>query len=84
MNKGTANKVTLFIIPKILIGMLLNIEASNTPKGMQAKANNMETPDKVNATGYPSSNMVHIKIIKIKGIISMAFLKYSYIEPSKG
>lgn len=64
--------------------MLLNIEASNTPKGMQAKANNMEIPDKVNATGYPSSNMVHIKIIKIKGIISMAFLKYSYTGPSKG
>ena len=72
MNKGTANKVTLFIIPKILIGMLLNIEASNTPKGMQAKANNMETPDKVNATGYPSSKVAHIRIIKIKGIISTA------------
>ena len=52
--------------------MLLNIEASNTPKGMQAKANNMETPDKVNATGYPSSKVAHIRIIKIKGIISTA------------
>jgi hypothetical protein len=31
--------------------MLLNIEASKTPKGIQAKANSIETPDSVNATG---------------------------------
>jgi hypothetical protein len=55
--------------------MLLNIEASKIPKGIQAKANKIETPDSVNATGYPSSKVAHIKIIKIKGIISMAFSK---------
>ena len=41
----------LFIIPKILIGMLLKIAESNTPKGMQIKAKSIDTPAKVKATG---------------------------------
>jgi hypothetical protein len=49
--RGTANKVTLFIIPNILKGMLLKIEISNIPKGMQIIANRIDTPESVNATG---------------------------------
>jgi hypothetical protein len=51
INKGTARSVTLFIMPNILKGILLNISGSNNPKGMQIKANKMDIPDKVNATG---------------------------------
>ena len=51
INKGTASNVMLFIIPKILIGMLLNIVGSNIPKGMHIKANKIEIPAKVKATG---------------------------------
>jgi len=51
INSGTANKVILFIIPNILIGMLLKIVGSKIPKGIQNKANNIETPARVNATG---------------------------------
>jgi hypothetical protein len=51
INSGTANKVILFIIPKILIGMLLKIVGSKIPKGIHIKANNIETPARVKATG---------------------------------
>jgi hypothetical protein len=51
IKRGTANKVTLFIIPNILKGMLLKIEISNIPKGMQIIANRIDTPESVNATG---------------------------------
>jgi hypothetical protein len=51
INSGTANKVILFIIPNILIGMLLKIDGSKIPKGIHNKANNIETPARVNATG---------------------------------
>tara|TARA_B100000214_G_scaffold237494_1_gene173660 strand:- start:601 stop:762 length:162 start_codon:yes stop_codon:yes gene_type:complete len=51
INNGTANKVILFIIPKTLMGMLLKIVGSNIPKGIHIKANNIDTPARVNATG---------------------------------
>ena len=51
INNGTANKVTLFIIPKILRGILFRIDSSNSPKGMHIRANKIDTPDNVNATG---------------------------------
>ena len=51
INSGTASYVTLFMIPKILMGMLLKMVGSNTPNGMQINAKSMDTPAKVNATG---------------------------------
>tara|TARA_Y100000766_G_scaffold263105_1_gene254862 strand:+ start:996 stop:1157 length:162 start_codon:yes stop_codon:yes gene_type:complete len=51
MKSGTASKVILFIIPKILIGMLLKIVGSNIPKGIHIKAKRIDTPARVNATG---------------------------------
>jgi len=51
INKGTARRVTLFIIPKILKGILLKIAGSKIPNGMQIKANRMDIPDRVKATG---------------------------------
>tara|TARA_X000000368_G_scaffold224234_1_gene177008 strand:- start:509 stop:670 length:162 start_codon:yes stop_codon:yes gene_type:complete len=51
INRGTASKVTLFIIPKILIGILLRIAGSNIPKGIHIKAKIIDTPARVNATG---------------------------------
>ena len=51
MNRGTANKTKLFIIPKILIGMLLKIVESNIPNGTHIKAKSIDTPARVKATG---------------------------------
>ena len=51
INSGTASKVTLFIMPKILMGMLLKIVGSNIPKGTQINANIIDTPPRVKATG---------------------------------
>jgi hypothetical protein len=51
INKGTARRVTLFIIPKILIGMLLKIVGSNIPNGTHIKAKSIDTPARVKATG---------------------------------
>jgi hypothetical protein len=51
INKGTARRVTLFIIPKILIGMLLKIVGSNIPNGTHIKAKIIDTPARVKATG---------------------------------
>ena len=51
INSGTASKVTLFIIPKTLNGILLKIVGSNTPKGMHIKAKSIDTPASVKATG---------------------------------
>jgi len=41
----------LFMMPKILIGILLKIVESNIPNGMHIKANIIETPPRVKATG---------------------------------
>tara|TARA_Y100000739_G_C20444337_1_gene389330 strand:- start:248 stop:481 length:234 start_codon:yes stop_codon:yes gene_type:complete len=73
INSGTANKVILFIIPNILIGMLLKIVGSKIPKGIHNKANNIETPARVNATGYPIKSAAHIKISRRRGISSIYF-----------
>tara|TARA_Y100000817_G_scaffold287309_1_gene255777 strand:+ start:430 stop:591 length:162 start_codon:yes stop_codon:yes gene_type:complete len=51
INSGTASKVTLFIIPKILNGILLKIVGSNIPKGIHTKAKSIDIPARVNATG---------------------------------
>jgi hypothetical protein len=51
INSGTASKVTLFIMPKILMGMLLKIVGSNIPNGIQINAKSIDTPARVNATG---------------------------------
>jgi hypothetical protein len=51
INKGTARSVTLFMMPNILKGILLKIAGSKIPNGMHIKANKMDIPDKVNATG---------------------------------
>tara|TARA_B100001063_G_scaffold240354_1_gene265215 strand:- start:1497 stop:1658 length:162 start_codon:yes stop_codon:yes gene_type:complete len=51
INKGTARRVTLFIIPKILKGMLLKIVGSNIPSGTHIKAKSIDTPARVKATG---------------------------------
>jgi hypothetical protein len=51
IKSGTANKVILFIIPNILIGILLKIVGSNIPKGMHIKAKSIDKPARVNATG---------------------------------
>jgi hypothetical protein len=75
INKGTARRVTLFIMPKILKGMLFKIDSSNIPKGIQIRANRIETPESVNATGYPNKRTRHIKTKSNIGIISILFLK---------
>ena len=53
MNNVTllASKVTLFMMPNILKGMLFKIDSSNIPSGIQIRANKIETPERVNATG---------------------------------
>ena len=51
INSGTASKVTLFMMPIILKGMLFKIDSSNIPSGIQTRANKIDTPDRVNATG---------------------------------
>jgi hypothetical protein len=51
INSGTASKVTLFIMPNILKGILFKIDSSNIPSGIQIRANKIETPERVNATG---------------------------------
>jgi hypothetical protein len=38
---------------------------------MHIKANNIETPDSVNATGYPSSNAEQMSTNNNKGTISI-------------
>ena len=74
IKRGTARRVTLFIIPNILNGILFKIDSSNIPKGMHINANNIETPDSVNATGYPSSNAEQMRTSNSKGTISILFL----------
>jgi hypothetical protein len=74
INKGTARRVTLFIIPNILRGILFKIDSSNIPNGIQIRANKIETPESVNATGYPNKRARHIKTKSNKGIISILFL----------
>jgi hypothetical protein len=73
MNRGTASNVTLFIFPKILKGMLLKIAGSKIPKGTQIKANKIDIPDRVNATGYPNSNAQQTSPNNKRGIISIQF-----------
>jgi len=51
MKSGTASKVILFIMPNILKGILFKIDSSNIPSGIQTRANKIETPERVNATG---------------------------------
>tara|TARA_B100000900_G_scaffold286328_1_gene245454 strand:+ start:1295 stop:1456 length:162 start_codon:yes stop_codon:yes gene_type:complete len=51
INSGTASNVTLFMIPKILMGMLLKMVGSNIPNGIQINAKSIDTPARVNATG---------------------------------
>ena len=73
INKGTASKVTLFMIPKILIGILLKIVGSKIPKGIQINANIIDTPAKVSATGKPTSKATQIRISSRKGITSIFY-----------
>ena len=80
INNGTARSVTLFIIPKILMGMLLKIVGSNIPKGTQINANKIDTPARVKATGYPSNNAVQINIRSRRGIISIC---HSIVDTNK-
>jgi hypothetical protein len=54
--------------------MLFKIDSSNIPNGMQIRANRIETPESVNATGYPNKRARHIKTKSNKGIISILFL----------
>ena len=51
INNGTASNVTLFIIPKTLIGILLRMVGSNMPKGIQTTAKSIDIPASVKATG---------------------------------
>tara|TARA_B100001109_G_C18446804_1_gene282600 strand:+ start:159 stop:425 length:267 start_codon:yes stop_codon:yes gene_type:complete len=74
IKRGTASKVTLFIIPKILIGILLKIVGSNIPNGTQINANKMDTPARVKATGNPNKSVAQIRIKSKKGIISISDL----------
>jgi hypothetical protein len=53
--------------------MLLKIEASNIPSGIQIRANKIDTPDNVNATGYPKRRAQQTKTSNSKGIISILF-----------
>ena len=76
MNNGTASKVTLFIIPKILIGILPKMVGSNIPKGMQINANKIDIPPKVKATGYPAKRAAHIMISSNRGISSIFCSKF--------
>ena len=73
INKGTASKVTLFIIPKILIGILLKIVGSKIPRGIQINAKIIDTPAKVSATGKPTSKADQILISSRRGITSIFY-----------
>ena len=54
INIGIATKVSFVIIPNILLGRANKIDRSKLLVRLHTKANRMETPDKVKATGYPS------------------------------
>ena len=61
------------MIPKSLMGNALNKLASKKPKTIPRRANNIEVPAKVNATGYPTSNAIQIRAINRMGIISIIY-----------
>ena len=73
INRGTASNVTLFIIPKILIGILLKIVGSKISKGMQINANIIDTPARVSATGKPNNNAAQIINRSRRGTISIFY-----------
>ena len=54
MNIGIATKVSFVIIPNILLGKAYKIDKSKLFVRLQIKANKIDTPDRVKATGYPS------------------------------
>ena len=51
INSGTASKVTLFMMPNILNEILFKIDSSNIQSEIQTRANKIDTPERVNATG---------------------------------
>jgi hypothetical protein len=51
INIGIAIKVSLVIIPNILLGNAKRIDKSKLPVRLQNKAKIIDTPDNVNATG---------------------------------
>ena len=55
------------------MGNVLNKLASKKPKMIPRRANNIEVPAKVNATGYPTSSAMQIRAIKRMGIISIIY-----------
>jgi len=55
------------------MGNVLNKLASKKPKMIPRRANNIEVPAKVNATGYPSSRAMQIRAINRMGIISIIY-----------
>ena len=50
-NNGTARRVWLFIIPNILIGKFFKRFKSKTPNNEHTRANIIDTPANVKATG---------------------------------
>ena len=54
MNKGTAIKVSLVIIPKTLFGRTFKRIRGNKSTKYPIIATKIAVPDKVNATGYPA------------------------------
>ena len=72
----TVEHITMFLLRSEKVQKLLKdfkIDSSNIPKGMHINANNIETPDSVNATGYPSSNAEQMRTSNSKGTISILF-----------
>jgi len=61
------------MIPKIRMGSVLNKLASKKPKMIPRRANNIEVPANVNATGYPASRAMQIIAINRMGIISIIY-----------
>ena len=61
-------------MPNIRIGKVLNKFGSKKSNAIPMRANRIEVPASVNATGYPRSKAPQIKRIKIIGIISMFYI----------
>ncbi len=70
INIGIATKVSFVIIPNILLGKANKIDKSKLFVRLHAKANRIDTPDKVKATGYPS---IRTKITITKREIASIF-----------
>ena len=62
------------MMPNIRMGNVLNKFGSKKSNAIPMRANRIEVPASVNATGYPRSKAPQMRRIKIIGIISMFYI----------